>query len=164
VLNKQNTCAEMTSVLIGGARKRLQSESGDICRSSTGRKWQLLLCGTLHELFPPNAANGIVFAGGFILDGPWGRVASVNITPDESGIAAFDETRFTQVMRIGYDKARKLSQIMPSNDYRGMTEEDMSGVFAYIKTLKPVAHHVDNTLPPTYCKLCRQMHGGGNQN
>ncbi len=107
---------------------------------------------------------GMDFAGGFILDGPWGRVASANITPDESGIAAFDETRFTQVMRIGYDKARKLSQIMPSHTYRGMTEEDMSGIFAYIKTFKPVAHHVDNTLPPTYCKLCRQMHGGGNQN
>jgi hypothetical protein len=37
-------------------------------------------------------------------------------------------------------------------------------MFAYMKTIKPVQHHVDNTLPPTYCKLCRQMHGGGNQN
>ena len=107
---------------------------------------------------------GMDFAGGFILDGPWGRVASANITPDASGIAGFDETRFTQVMRTGYDKTRKLSQIMPWHIYRGMSEEDMTGIFAYIKTFKPVAHHVDNTQPPTYCKLCRQMHGGGNQN
>jgi mono/diheme cytochrome c family protein len=107
---------------------------------------------------------GMDFAGGFILDGPWGRVASANITPDASGIAGYDETRFTQIMRTGYDKSRKLSQIMPWQTYRGMSEEDMTGIFAYIKTFKSVRHHVDNTQSPTYCKLCRQMHGGGNQN
>ena len=45
-----------------------------------------------------------------------------------------------------------------------MTEEDNAGVLAYLKTLSPVQHHVDNTQPPTYCKVCRQTHGGGNQN
>ena len=107
---------------------------------------------------------GLDFSGGFILDGPWGRVASANITPDASGIADFDEGRFTQVMRTGYDKSRKLSQIMPWHTYRGMTEEDTTAIFAYMKTFKPVHHYVDNTEPPTYCKLCRQMHGGGNRN
>jgi hypothetical protein len=103
-------------------------------------------------------------AGGFILDGPWGRVASANITPDPSGIAAYDETTFTQAMRTGYVKSRKLSSIMPWHAFRGMTEEDNAGVLAYLKTLPPVPHHVDNTQPPTYCKVCRQTHGGGNQN
>lgn len=107
---------------------------------------------------------GMDFAGGFILDGPWGRVASANITPDPTGISDFDPTTFTQAMRTGYVKARKLSQIMPWHTYRGMSEEDMDGIFAYLKTLKPVRHHVDNTQPATYCKLCRQMHGGGDQN
>jgi hypothetical protein len=107
---------------------------------------------------------GMDFAGGFILDGPWGRVASANITPDPTGISDFDHTTFTQAMRTGYVKARKLSQIMPWHTYRGMSEEDMDGIFAYLKTLKPVRHHVDNTQPATYCKLCRQMHGGGDQN
>ena len=67
-------------------------------------------------------------------------------------------------MRTGFVKARKLSQIMPWRTYRGMTDEDLAAIFAYIKTLKPVQHRVDNTLPPTYCKVCRQMHGGGNLN
>lgn len=107
---------------------------------------------------------GMDFAGGFVLDGPWGRVASANITPDATGIAGFDEARFTQVMRTGYDKSRKLNQIMPWHTYRGMTEQDMSAIFAYLNTLQPVAHHVDNTQPASYCKLCRQMHGGGSQN
>jgi cytochrome c553 len=107
---------------------------------------------------------GMDFGGGFILDGPWGRVASANITPDPSGIPYYDEVLFTQAMRTGFVKARKLSQIMPWHTYRGMTDEDLAAIFAYIKTLKPVAHRVDNTLPPTYCKVCRGMHGGGDQN
>jgi hypothetical protein len=107
---------------------------------------------------------GMDFSGGFILEGPWGRVASANITFDPSGIPYYDEALFTQTMRTGFVKARKLSQIMPWRTYRGMTDEDLAAIFAYIKTLKPVQHRVDNTLPPTYCKLCRHMHGGGNLN
>jgi hypothetical protein len=107
---------------------------------------------------------GMDFAGGFILDGPWGRVASSNITPDASGIPYYDTALFTQVMRTGFVKARRLNQIMPWHIHRGMTDEDLSGMFAYLQTLKPVRHHVDNTEPPTFCKVCRQTHGGGNQN
>jgi mono/diheme cytochrome c family protein len=107
---------------------------------------------------------GMDFAGGFILDGPWGRVASANITPDPSGISYYDQATFTQVIRTGFVGARKLNQIMPWHVYRGMTDEDIVTMFAYMRTLKPVRHHVDNTESPTFCKICRQTHGGGNQN
>ena len=107
---------------------------------------------------------GFEFGGGFILDGPWGRVAGANITPDPSGISYYDEALFTQTMRTGAVKARQLSQSMPWHSYRGMTDEDIAAIFAYLKTLKPVRHHVDNTEMPTYCKICRKAHGGGNQN
>jgi Cytochrome C oxidase, cbb3-type, subunit III len=107
---------------------------------------------------------GMDFGGGLIFDGPWGRVASANITPDPSGIPYYDTALFTQTMRTGFVKSRKLSQIMPWHTYRGMTDEDLAAIFAHIKTLKPVQHRVDNTLPPTYCKVCRGMHGGGDQN
>ena len=33
---------------------------------------------------------GLDFAGGFILQGPFGRIASANITPDPSGIPYYD--------------------------------------------------------------------------
>ena len=104
------------------------------------------------------------FAGGLILDGPWGRVATANITPDPSGVSYYDTALFTQVMRTGFVKARQLNQIMPWHTYRKMTDEDLAAVFAYLKTLKPARLHVDNTEPPTYCKVCRQMHGAGNEN
>ncbi|HXY09817.1 MAG TPA: c-type cytochrome [Terriglobales bacterium] len=107
---------------------------------------------------------GMDFGGGLILDGPWGRMASANITPDPSGISYYDGAMFTEAMRTGFVGARKLNQIMPWHTYRGMTDEDIVAMFAYLKTLKPVRHHVDNTEPPTFCKVCRQTHGGGNQN
>ncbi len=107
---------------------------------------------------------GMDFAGGFILAGPWGRVASANITPDQSGISYYDQATFTEAIRTGFVGARKLNQIMPWHTYRGMTDEDIGAMFVYLETLKPVRHHVDNTEPPTFCKVCRQTHGGGNQN
>ena len=104
---------------------------------------------------------GLDFAGGFVFDGPWGRVASANLTPDPSGIPYYDESLFKEAMRTGYVKARKLNQIMPWHGYRGMTDEDLTATFAYLKTLQPVRHRVDNSQPPTLCKMCGQTHGGG---
>jgi mono/diheme cytochrome c family protein len=123
-------------------------------------------CADCHT--PQNAHGqplpGMDFAGGFILEGPWGRLASANITPDASGISYYDQATFTQAIRTGFVGARKVSQIMPWHVYRGMTDEDIAAVYAYLKTLKPVRHNVDNTEPAAFCKLCRENHGAGNQN
>ncbi len=107
---------------------------------------------------------GMEFAGGTDFEGPWGRVATANITPDPSGISYYDEALFIQTMRTGYVKARELKQIMPWAVYRNMTDEDLKAIFAYLKTLKPVKHRVDNAEPPTMCPLCKVAHGAGDQN
>ena len=107
---------------------------------------------------------GMDFAGGFVLEGPWGRVASANITPDPSGIPYYDEALFIQTMRTGYVKARELNQIMPWWHFRNLTDEDLKAIFGYLRTLKPVKHRVDNTEPPTLCKLCGSRHGLGDRN
>ena len=104
---------------------------------------------------------GMDFAGGFILEGPWGRVASANITPDPSGISYYDETLFVQALRTGYVKARELNQIMPWWHYRSLTDDDLKALFAWMRTIPPVKHRMDNSEPATFCKLCRQTHGGG---
>jgi len=107
---------------------------------------------------------GLDYGGGFTLDGPWGTVASSNITPDATGISYYDEALFIQAMRAGYVKARKLNSIMPFGEFGVLTDDDLKAMFAYVRTLKPVKHRVDNSLPPTYCKLCQLKHGGGDQN
>ncbi len=53
---------------------------------------------------------------------------------------------------------------MPWLVMRNMTDQDLTAIFAYLKTLKPVSHLVDNSLPPTLCPLDGAMHGGGDQN
>lgn len=107
---------------------------------------------------------GMAFAGGFPFPGPWGNVTTANITPDPSGISYYDETLFLEVMRTGSVKARQLSPVMPVKVYKNLTDDDLKAMFAYLRTLKPVRHRVDNSEPPTFCKLCRQKHGGGDQN
>jgi hypothetical protein len=103
-------------------------------------------------------------SGGQIFEGPWGRVASANLTPDPSGIPYYDEALFMQAIRTGYVKARSLNQIMPWRNYGGMTDEDLKAIFAYLKKVKPIHHVVDNTEEPTMCVVCKTTHGGGDKN
>jgi hypothetical protein len=107
---------------------------------------------------------GLDFAGGEVFDGPWGRVASANLTPDTSGIPYYDEILFLQAIRTGYVKARALNQIMPWPHYGGMTDEDLKAIFAYLKTINPIHHVVENAEAPTMCVICNEMHGGGDKN
>ncbi len=107
---------------------------------------------------------GMDFAGGFLFTGPWGTVASANITSDPSGIPYYDEALFLKVIRTGQVRARKLSPIMPVMAYKNLTDDDLKAIFAFLRTTKPVKHRVDNSEEPTECKLCKQKHGGGIEN
>jgi len=107
---------------------------------------------------------GLEFAGGQVFSGPWPAVASANITPDDSGIPYYDEALFLEVMHTGYVRARPLSSVMPVVVYKNLTDADLKAIFAYLRTLKPVKHEVDNSEPPTYCKICKQKHGAGARN
>jgi mono/diheme cytochrome c family protein len=109
---------------------------------------------------------GMDFGGGFVFEGPWGRVASANLTPAPSGIPYYDVALFREVLRTGYVKARSINPFMPWHVFGGMTDEDTAAIFAYLGTLKPVAHRVPNAEnePPTFRKLCQQMHGYGDRN
>ena len=107
---------------------------------------------------------GLELAGGLLFEAPQGMVMAANITPDASGIGYYDEDLFLQSMRTGKVKARVLSPIMPWYFYGRMTDEDLKAMFAYLRTLKPVKHTVDNTESPSACKLCGLKHGGGDRN
>ena len=107
---------------------------------------------------------GMDFAGGFSFTGPWGNIVSTNITPDPSGIPYYDEALFLNVIRTGQVRARKLSPIMPVMVYKNLTDEDLKAIFAFLRTTKPVKHRVDNSEPPTVCKVCQQKHGAGAEN
>jgi len=113
---------------------------------------------------PGSAVNEKHFAGGNSLPSPRGRVYSANITPDASGIGYYDASMFIKVMRTGKVSARQLNAVMPWYWYRNMSDDDLRAVFAWLCAQSSVKHLVDNTEPPTYCRLCRQSHGGGDRN
>lgn len=118
-----------------------------------------------------NPIPAMNFAGGVDMSGAWGpdpkkiiSVASLNLTPDPSGISYFDEQMFVNVIRNGQVNARPLASIMPWGFFRNLSDEDLKAIFAYLRTLKPVKHRVDNTEQVHYCKLCRGKHGFGERN
>ena len=122
-------------------------------------------CGDCHtsQIQGQNVA-GMEFAGGQPFPGPWPMVASANITPDTTGISGYTGDSFVQVIRTGAVNGQALSDVMPTKFYKNLSDSDLKAMFAYLRTLKPIQHRVDNSLPPTACKLCRQRHGGGDSN
>ena len=88
----------------------------------------------------------MAFAGGqeFTIDGV--RYRSSNITPDASGISYFSEELFIRTMRTGNIGGRRLAPIMPWSEIRKLTDDDLKALWAFLKTVTPVAHEVERTL------------------
>jgi mono/diheme cytochrome c family protein len=107
------------------------------------------------------------FAGGSLFHDPGQNMktlVSMNITPDPSGISHYDENLLTQTLRTGQMGGRTISHLMPFEAFKGMTDDDIRDIFAYLKTIAPVKHRVNNTDPPALCPICKQVHGLGDKN
>jgi mono/diheme cytochrome c family protein len=116
------------------------------------RGWYLVRiaqCNDCHTTADPdgNPRTELMFAGGELLTGPWGDVVSANITPDPTGISHYDEALFIKTIRTGRASGgvRDLNPLMPYSYFRNMTDEDLMAIFAYLRTVKPVRHNVDNS-------------------
>jgi mono/diheme cytochrome c family protein len=128
---------------------------------------EVAACGECHSARDEQGGKpaGFAFAGGTGM--PFaGRktIYTANITPGVNGIPYYTEDLFIEVMRTGKVKARQLDPMMPTMYYRNMTDQDLKDVFAYLKTLTPVDHYVDNTMPAAPCATCGLSHGGGERN
>jgi hypothetical protein len=106
------------------------------------------------------------FGGGLRLRGPWDDVVTPNITCHPSGISHYDAAMFIKTMRTGRASGgtRDLATIMPYSYFKKMSDEDLTTLFAFIQSVKPVFHEVDNSEPATYCTICKQKHGLGDRN
>ena len=84
--------------------------------------------------------------------GPWGTTFAANITSDESGIGNWTEEQFERALKKGLYKglegSRPLLPTMPWQNYVNMSQEDLSAVFAFLKSTKPVANVVPAPIPP----------------
>ena len=84
--------------------------------------------------------------------GPWGVSFAANLTPDQSGIGTWTEEQFKIALTLGKFKGIKGSRMllppMPWFNFTEMKDEDVSAVFAYLKSIKPVRNVVPQPIPP----------------
>ena len=96
---------------------------------------------------------GKEFAGGTEFQHPdlGFRVRSANITPDtDSGIGAWTEQQFIDKFKgfespsdhVLTDAEQRQNTAMPWTLFAGMTREDLSAIYAYLRTLPPVVNRV----------------------
>lgn len=90
------------------------------------------------------AAGGAPFAGGYRLNTPFGYLLAPNITPDAAtGIGRWTADEFYRAMHSGINKfGQDMYPVMPFDFYTRVTREDSDAIFAYLRTLPPVANAV----------------------
>jgi hypothetical protein len=91
--------------------------------------------------------------------GPWGISYADNLTPDATGIGSWSKEQFFRAIREGKWKglknSRQLLPPMPWQDFRNMTDDELSAIFAYLKSVKPV----ENVVPPAAPPVLAAHHG-----
>jgi mono/diheme cytochrome c family protein len=82
--------------------------------------------------------------------GPWGTSFAANLTPDATGLAAWNDSLFIATMRTGkhWGSGRGILPPMPWFSLNALTDDDLRAVFAYLRSIKPVANLVPQPLPP----------------
>ena len=82
---------------------------------------------------------------------PWGVTYSANLTPDQNtGMGIWDEEMFVTAMRDGIHMgtSRTIMPPMPWPMIGQMTDEDLTAVFAYLRSVPAITNHVPEYEPP----------------
>lgn len=84
--------------------------------------------------------------------GAWGVSFAANLTPDQNtGIGIWTEDMFLNAMKEGkhMGTARPILPPMPWMYYGQLPDEDLRAMFAYLKSLPPIANRVPVPLDPS---------------
>ena len=83
--------------------------------------------------------------------GPWGVSYAINLTPDKNtGIGSWSEATFIGAIKTGkhMGASRPILPPMPWPAYRNLSDEDLSSIFAYLRTVKPIHNRIPDPEPP----------------
>jgi hypothetical protein len=83
--------------------------------------------------------------------GPWGTSYARNLTPDmATGLGSWTEEMFIKTIRDGkhQGEGRPLLPPMPWQEYAKMTDDDLKGVWAYLRSIPAVNNPVPDPVPP----------------
>jgi mono/diheme cytochrome c family protein len=126
-----------------------------------GRHMVLLAdCAGCHTSWTSRRMPGML-AGGNLIERGDRTAFSSNLTPHPSGVP-YDAESFVQVMRTG--KAGGMSPLMPWVVFRNLSDADLRAIHAYLQSLDPVAHYINNMVAPSRCVVCGQEHSLGAMN
>jgi hypothetical protein len=88
--------------------------------------------------------------------GPWGVSFAANLTSDPTGIGSWTEENFKRALKEGKYKGmpggRTLLPPMPWFNFANISDEDVSAIFAYLKSTNPVRNVVPAPIPPVQAK------------
>lgn len=88
--------------------------------------------------------------------GPWGVSFAGNLTSDPTGIGSWTEDNFKRALKEGKFKGmpggRTLLPPMPWQNFANISDEDVSAIFAYLQSTKPVRNVVPAPIPPDQVK------------
>lgn len=116
-----------------------------------------LLAGHPQEMMIAEIDTNVARPGKWILTndhltawvGPWGISYAANITPDNAtGIGTLSEELFFKTIREGkwMGVGRPLLPPMPWQNYALMTDEDLSAIYAYLMSIKPLNNKVPDPM------------------
>ncbi len=124
-----------------------------------------LLAGHLAQMqLPPLSAEdfkpgpwGHMSLDGTAFAGPWGISYPANLTPDSAtGIGTWTEEIFVKTIRtgkhLGDPNGRDILPPMPWPNISRMTDDDLSALFTYLKSLPPISNRVPAPMPPIAMK------------
>src|SRR5262245_50445057 len=83
--------------------------------------------------------------------GPWGVSYAINLTPDENtGIGSWSEATFIGAIKTGkhMGASRPILPPMPWPAYRNLSDDDLSSISAYLRTVKPMHNRIPDPEPP----------------
>lgn len=84
--------------------------------------------------------------------GPWGTSFTANLTPDESGTGNWTFDNFKRALREGkfkgLENGRTLLPPMPWEFIARASDEDLSYLWQYLRSIKPIKNVVPDPLPP----------------
>lgn len=87
------------------------------------------------------AAGATPYAGGRVLDTPFGKFYGPNITPDpQRGLGKWSEADFRRALRLGErPDGAHYYPAFPYPSFAGMTDADLRDLWAYLRSLPPAS-------------------------
>jgi mono/diheme cytochrome c family protein len=75
-------------------------------------------------------------AGGQVIEGPWGKSVSRNLTP--TGLKGWTDAQIAKAIRTGVDRnGQPYRPPMGFEFYKNINDADMAAIIAYLRSLKP---------------------------